>query len=847
MPETLVHNTPVRPAFTLPAAASPASARVIIVGGGIAGCSVAYHLSKAGWNDILLLEQGRLGGGTTWHAAGMIGQLRASNSMTRINKYSAALYPELEKETGHDVGWVRTTGLTLGTNAARMTQLRRTAAMAEVFGVEAHLVSPREAQDLWPLIQTDDVLGAVFLPGDGRVIPGECAVAMAKGAMRNGATLLDQTRVASLLTRPSKHGRTRVTGVRLENGQEISADQVVLTGGMWTRQLGLAIGVDLPMYPVEHHYVLSEPIGGARRDLPCTRDPDAAIYFRTLDDGSIKLGAFQKRSKPWLIADRVPDDFSFGLLEADWEKFAEPWAAGKHRIPALRDAKFPKFVNGPESFTPDNNFLMGPPAHTEGLFVLAGFNSVGIASAGGAGHFAVPWLETGAMPMDLWSVDVRRFVPLQNGRGYLQARASEVLGLHYQMAWPNREMETSRGAKRTPLHGCTAAAGACYGQTAGWERPLWYAPEGVAGELRYAFEKQNWAPQVAAEVRQCRESAALFDQSTFGKYEITGRDALANLERLCTNRIDVPPGRIVYTGMLNERGTYESDLTVVRLAEDRFYLITATQQVRHDADWILGQVPEDADFQLTDVTDQWGVVSIMGPESRGVLSRVTGADLSNGKFPFGECREVDMVGVPGKIRALRVTYVGELGWELHAPAAVMSAVWVALMIAGAPEGIRPAGTYAINAMRMEKAYRAWGHEISVDENPFEAGLGFAICWDKEFLGRARLLEIKGRPLRKRLASLVLDCDDPAVTLWGNEPIFRDGMLAGYTSSAAFSPTLGQPVAMGYLKRPPQEASLGVDKSWITGGQWTILQDGRLWPARAMMQAPFDPGRSKILA
>ncbi|RYD26829.1 MAG: FAD-dependent oxidoreductase, partial [Verrucomicrobiaceae bacterium] len=444
MPGTLVTNTPVRSGFTLPQAAPPKSARVIIVGGGIAGCSVAYHLAKAGWRDVLLLEQGRLSGGTTWHAAGMVGQLRASNSMTQINKYSAALYPELEKETGHDVGWVRTTGLTLGTNPARMTQLRRTAAMAEVFGVEAHLVSPREAQELWPLIQTDDVLGAVYLPGDGRVIPGECTVALAKGALLHGAALLDGTRVVSLLTRPSKHGRLRVTGVRLEDGHEILADQVVLTGGMWTRQLGLGIGVDLPMYPVEHHYVLSEPIEGARVDLPCARDPDAAIYFRTLDDGSIKLGAFQWRSKPWQIGDTVPSDFAFGLLPDDWEKFAEPWAAGKHRIPALRTARFPKFVNGPESFTPDNNFLMGPPAGTEGLFVLAGFNSVGIASAGGAGKFAVPWLETGEMPMDLWSVDVRRFVPLQNGRGYLQARAAEVLGLHYQMAWPNREMETSR-------------------------------------------------------------------------------------------------------------------------------------------------------------------------------------------------------------------------------------------------------------------------------------------------------------------------------------------------------------------------------------------------------------------
>ncbi|RYD29884.1 MAG: FAD-dependent oxidoreductase, partial [Verrucomicrobiaceae bacterium] len=443
--------------------------------------------------------------------------------------------------------------------------------------------------------------------------------------------------------------------------------------------------------------------------------------------------------------------------------------------------------------------------------------------------------------------DVRRFVPLQNGRGYLQARAAEVLGLHYQMAWPNREMETSRQARTTPLHACTAAAGACYGQTAGWERALWYAPPGVEPELAYAFEKQNWAPHVAAEVRQCREGVALFDQSTFAKYEITGRDALAQLEWLCANRIGVEEGRIVYTGLLNDRGTYESDLTVVRTGPERFYLITATQQVRHDADWILRQVPAEADFHLRDITEEIGVVSLMGPQSRAVLSRVTGSDLSNEAFPFGLSQEVEIAGVPAKIRALRVTYVGELGWELHGPAAAMPAVWRTLMAAGSPEGIRPAGTYAINAMRLEKAYRAWGHELSVDENPFEAGLTFAIDWTKDFLGKKRLLELRGRPLRKRVASLVMDSSDSAVTLWGNEPVFRDGVLAGYTSSGAFSPTLGRPIAMAYLKRPPAEfeAALGVDREWIESGAWTILQDGRSWPARAMLDAPVDPRRLKI--
>ena len=849
MPPTLITNTPVKSLFELTGGAPPPSARVVIVGGGIVGCSVAYHLAKAGWRNVVLLEQGRLSGGTTWHAAGMVGQLRASNSMTQINKYSAWLYPQLEAETGHDVGWVRTRGLTLGTSAQRMIQLRRTAAMAEVFGVEAHLVSPREAQELWPLIQVEDVLGAVYLPGDGRVIPGECAVALAKGARSKGAQIFDGIRVTRLKSSPSPHGKhdfTRVSGVEytLSDGTRghVDADWVILTGGMWTRQLGLGIGVDLPLYPVEHHYILSEPIPGASRDLPCARDPDSSIYFRTLDDGSIKLGAFQWRSKPWQVGDTVPGDFAFGLLDPDWEKFAEPLAAGKHRIPALRNATFPKFVNGPESFTPDNNFLMGPPAYTEGLFVLAGFNSVGIASAGGVGKFTVDWLEGGEMPMDLWSVDVRRFAPLQNGRGYLVNRASEVLGLHYLMAWPNREMETSRDARRSPLHAKTSSLGACYGQSAGWERALWYATAGTRPEIAYSFEKQNWAPFVAQEVTTCRTRAALFDQSTFAKFEMSGADALQALQWLCGNDVDVAVGRIVYTGMFTEQGTFATDLTVVRLAADRFYLITSTQQAAHDGDWILRHVPSGADVTLRDRTSDLGVISIMGPASRAILSRVTESDLSGAAFPFLHSQEIQVAGQV--VRALRVTYVGELGWELHGPTSVMPSVWDALMEAGASEGIRPAGSYAINTMRIEKAYRAYGTELSVDENPFQAGLGFAIAWNKDFLGKRALSLLKSQPLRKRLVSLVLETADPQVTLWGNEPIFRDEVLVGYTSSGCFSPTLDRALAMGYIKRPDGGP---VDPDYLTRGVYTLLLNGTRHTASLSVQPPVDPKRARVLA
>ena len=849
--QTVVSNTPVQSTFKLPQAQPPKSARVVIVGGGIVGCSIAYHLAKAGWSDVVLFEQSALSSGTTWHAAGMVGQLRASNSMTQINKYSAWLYPQLEAETGHDVGWVRTRGLTLGTTRERMSQLRRTASMAELFGVEAHVVSPQEAQDYWPLIQTEDVLGAVYLPGDGRVIPGECAVALAKGAQQNGAQLFDRVGVESLITKTAPHGCedfSRVQGVRYKMSDgtqgEISADWVVLACGMWTRQLGVNAGIDLPLYAVEHHYILSEPIEGAVRDLPCARDPDAAIYFRTLDDGSIKLGAFQARSTPWSAAENVPSDFAFSLLSDDWKKFAEPLAAGKHRIPALREAGFPKFVNGPESFTPDNNFLMGLPARTEGLFVAAGFNSVGIASAGGVGKFTVDWLETGEMPIDLGSVDVRRFGPNQNRASFLKVRSSEVLGLHYQMAWPNREMETGRDTRRSALHSRTSARGAVYGQSAGWERPLFYqtqdAPPGTT-RVEYSFQKQNWASVVAAEVNACRNRAALFDQSSFSKFEVSGNDATKALQWLCGNNIDVPVGRLVYTGLFNERGTYQSDLTVVRLDHNRFYLITGTQQGSHDADWILRNTPEGSDLRIQDVTEEYGVVSLMGPEARTILASVTKTEVSHQAFPFGHGRDLKIGD--HEVRALRVTYVGELGWEFHATLDTLPSIWDCLLEAGSSLGLVPAGTYAINTMRIEKAYRAFGHELSVDENPFQAGLGFAIDWNKSFLGKKRLEELKEAPLSKKLVSISLETDDPSITLWGNEPILCKDRPVGYTSSGCFSPTLNKPLAMGYLKHPQAEP---ITQDYLRQGNFKLIQDGKTFPATIHLRAPFDPTREKIL-
>ncbi|MBM3848122.1 MAG: FAD-dependent oxidoreductase, partial [Verrucomicrobia bacterium] len=708
----------------------PSQARVVIVGGGVVGASAAYHLAKLGWRDVVLLEQNQLGAGTSWHAAGLVGRLRTSNSMTRINKYTAELYSQLEAETGHSIGWKQVGSLIVAKSEDRMIQLRRTMAMAELFGVEAHLVDAKEAQRRWPLIQIDDVLGAAWLPLDGKVIPGEVPVALAKGAQSHGARVYEGIRVLDVI---QKNGR--VAGVRTDQG-EILSEYVVLCGGMWTRELGLRCGVTIPLFPVEHHYLVTEDIVGAFDELPVGRDPDLCIYFRGEGNG-VMLGAFQDYSKPWDVA-KVPDRFSFQLLEPDWDKFAVPLANGRHRIPALRDCKFQKFVNGPESFTPDNNFILGEAPELKNLFVAAGFNSVGIASAGGAGLYLAEWMMGGEQSIDLWSVDIRRFQPWANNRAFLRERVTEVLGLHYQMAWPNREMESARGIRHSPLHSRLEKAGACFGVRNGWERPLWFATGHEKSVMKYSFGRQNWFDCHAREHRACRENVAIFDQTGFSKYVVRGPDALDLMQKMCGADMDVPEGKAVYTGMFNARGTFESDLTVIRTSADGFYLIGSTAQTARDLDWIRRCGGDSHRVDVSDVTESYSVISVMGPRSRDLLSRVTDADLSNGAFPFGTSRMIN-VGMT-QVRAIRLTYVGELGWELHVSTSQAVAVHDCLMLAGKDLGALNAGHYAINSLRLEKGYRAWGADISTDDTPMEAGLGFAVSWKKTVscLGRDKI-------------------------------------------------------------------------------------------------------------
>jgi sarcosine dehydrogenase len=812
------------------ASSLPQQAKVVIVGGGIAGASVAYHLTKFGWKDVVLLEQNQLAGGTTWHAAGLVGRLRTSNSLTKINKYSAELYAGLEKETGHTVGWKQVGSLIAAKSKDRMIQLRRTAAMAELLGVEVQIVGPKVVVEKWPLLRTDDILGGAWLPHDGKVLPKEVALALAKGAQRNGATVVEQCRTLDV-----EHSNGRVTGV-LTNQGRIKAELVVLTGGMWTRDLGLRCGVTIPLYPVEHHYVVTEPLPDAFDELPVGRDPDLCLYFRG-EGNAVMLGAFQNFSKPWMV-EKVPDNFSFQLLEPDWEKFAEPLANGKHRIPALQTAKFAKFVNGPESFTPDNSFLMGETPGLRNLFVLAGFNSVGIASAGGAGKYLAEWMMAGEQTMDLWSVDIRRFAPWANDRAFLRGRVAEILGLHYQMAWPNREFETGRGLRKSPLHEQLAMRGACFGAKNGWERPNWFARNGVRPAIEYSFGRQNWFGCHAAEHRAARENVAVFDQTGFSKFLLKGGDAVALLQRLCGNNVDVPVGRAVYTGMFNARGGFESDLTVIRLAADEFYIITGTSQTVRDFNWLTRNIETAERIELTDVTNDYSVISVMGPNSRQLLSGVTAADLSNAAFPFLTARNIEIGRA--SVRAVRITYVGELGWELHVPIEQASGVYEKLMAAGQELGVANAGHYAINSLRLEKGYRAWGAELSTDDSPLEAGLGFAIDWTKPFLGHEALLKQKQAPLKRQLVIFVLEDPDPV--LWGSEPIYRDRRPVGYTTSGSYGHTVGGAIAMGYVNNPA-----GMNADFIKTGRYEINVSGQRFSARAYLRAPYDPERKRILA
>ncbi len=809
----------------------PTHAWAVIIGGGIAGCSIAYHLTKLGWNDVVLLEQGRLSGGTTWHAAGLVGQLRGHSSMTRLIRYSTELYASLEAETGQATGWKQCGSLTIARTPDRMTLLRRVAASAKAQGIVCDELSPKQAGDKWPLMKTDDLAGAVWLPGDGKANPADITQALAKGARTRGAKIFEKTRVTEIAV---KNGRA--TGV-LAGDQIVTADVVVIAGGQWSRQLAERIGVAVPLHACEHMYIVTARIPGVTPDLPCLRDPDAYIYFKE-EVGGLLMGGFEPKAKPWLTD--VPDDFEFGMLPDDWDQFEILMTNAIHRVPALETAEVKTFMNGPESFTADNNYIMGEAPAVKGLFVAGGFNSMGIASSGGAGKALAEWIISGEPQLDLWPVDIRRFAPFNTNGRWMKDRVAEVLGLHYMMQWPNRELETARPFRRSPLFDRLDAKCAIWGSKMGWERPNVFAPPGEKREIAYGWDRQNWFAWANAEQKAAREAVAIFDMTSFAKLLVQGRDAEAELQRICANDIAVKPGISVYTGMLNARGGYESDVTVSRLSETEFLVLTGTAQAVRDLDWLRRNIREDARATVTDVTSAYSVLPVMGPKSRELLSRVGRTKLDNVSFPFGAVKPIEIGYASGL--ACRRTYMGELGWELYIPTEFVAGVYDTLHEAGRNLGLRDAGYYAIDGLRLEKAYRAWGRELTPDVNPYEAGLAWAVRLDKgcDFIGRAALIESKTKPPQSRCVSLVaIDADAPLAH--GGELLLRDGKPVGDVTSAAYGAALERVVMLATLKTGGDK----LDEASLTQETFEVDIGGHRIKVRATLKAPFDPGNFRV--
>ncbi len=815
------------------AAELPDRARVVIIGGGVIGTSVAYHLTKLGLTDVVLIEQGQLSSGTTWHAAGLVGQLRASESATRLVQYSTQLYAELEDETGLSAGYKQCGGVTVARTEDRMVQLRRTAANAAAFDMECELLSPEEALEHYPVMRVDDLVGAIWLPADGKANPTDLTFALAKGARMRGTRVVEKTRVTGILT-----SEGRVTGVRTDRG-DVEAEIVVNCAGQWAKQVGAMAGVNVPLHSAEHFYVVTEDINGVHPDLPILRDPDGYTYFKE-EVGGLVIGGFEPEAKPWVSPDAIPYPFEFQLLEEDWDHFEILMNNALLRIPALEVTGIKKFYNGPESFTPDNQFILGEAPELENFFVGAGFNSVGIATAGGAGRALAEWIVNGSPTSDLTGVDVRRFAPFNGNNRWLHDRVAEVLGLHYEIPWPNREMKTARPFRRSPVHHLLEAANANFGSRNGWERANFFAPAGADPAIEYTWGKPNWLTWSAAEQANTRTAVTVFDQTSFSKYLMVGPDAEAALQWLCTADVGVEVGKAVYTGMLNERGTYESDVTVTRTGADEYFIVSSAATTERDKDHIRRNLQADTRASLVDVTSAYAVLGVMGPNSRALLSTLTSADLSDEAFPFGTSQQIALGYAT--VRATRITYVGELGWELYVPAEFAVGVYEDLMESGEQFGVGRGGYYTIESMRLEKGYRAFGRELTPSENPVEAGLMFAckLKSDIEFLGRAAVEKAKAEGTRRKLVGFSVDAPD--AMLWGGELVLRDGAVAGQVTSAAWGETAGGCVGLAYVRAADNSV---IDADWVKAGNYQVNVGGELYPISVSLRPIYDPTSTKI--
>lgn len=807
----------------------PERASAVIIGGGVTGASVAYHLAKLGWSDVVLLERKQFACGTSWHAAGLVGTMRANESHARLCEYSMRLIGELEAETEQSTGFRQVGSLSIAHSQARFDELKRVAAMNNAFGVtRVDMVTVDEIRSIYPLLETQGLLGGSWVAKDGHASPVDVVAAFIKGARQRGVRCLEDTKVLGI-----HRNNGRVTGVATQHG-DIHAEFVVNAAGLWSRDLGRLAGVNVPLHACEHYYAHTEKLPDLPADLPVMRDHDKCAYYRE-DAGSLLVGAFEAKAIA-LPMSEIPDDFCFDELPGHTEEQLMPvLEEAMIRVPMLADVGWRSFFCGPESFTPDDQFHVGESPELKNFFVACGLNSVGIQTSGGIGKACAEWMHHGHAPLDLWGNDIRRTFSFQGTQRYLQERVSETLGLLYANHYPYRQYETARNIRHSPIHERLVEQNACFGEAAGWERPNWFAPRDVEPRYEYSFGRQNWFDYSAAEHRSAREGVAVFDQSSFSKYLIQGKDACRVLQRICTADVDVATGRIVYTHWLNERGGIEADLTVTRLAETQYMVVSGAAVTNRDLDWLSRTIPDEAYCFCTNVTAAWAVLGIMGPKSRALLEKVTSADLSNEAFPFATAQRVEIGCI--EARALRVSYVGELGWELYVPSDQARHAYDVLLGTGVDFGLVPAGMHALDSCRIEKKFLHYGHDIGDEDTPVDAGMRFVCNFDKaiHFIGRdAIAAQIDtNAPLKKRLVQFLLE--DPSALLYHHEPVYRDGVIVGYLTSGNYGHTLGGSVGLGYVR-----CEDGVDSNYVDSGNWEIDVGGVLVHAKASLRALYDP-------
>ncbi len=784
----------------------------------------------------MTLERNQFSCGTTWHAAGLVGTMRANESHARLCEYSMAVLAELETETGQSTGFKQVGSLTIAHSAARFEELKRVAAMNNAFGVtRVDMITPEEAKSIYPYLETGDLLGASWVAQDGTASPVDVTQAFVKGARGRGALCLEGVRVTGI-----SQANGRVTGVITDQG-EIKADYVVNCGGLWGREIGQMAGVNVPLHACEHYYAHTEKLPDLPSDLPVMRDHDNCAYYRE-DAGSLLIGAFEPNAIPW-GQNGVPLDFAFEELEGHLDdQFMPVLEQAMYRVPMLQECGWRSFFCGPESFTPDDQFHMGEAPELKNFYVACGLNSVGIQTSGGLGRALADWMHLGYPSMDLWGNDIRRMFPFQSTQKYIENRVTETLGLLYDNHYPYKQMETSRNLRHSPLHEKLLAHNACFGEAAGWERPNWFAPEGVTPEYEYSFGKQNWFEYNAAEHKAAREGVVLFDQSSFSKYLVQGRDACRVLQRVSSADVDVDAGKMIYTHWLNARGGIEADLTVTRIAEDQFWIVSGAAQTIKDLHWLNSNIGDDEFCCVSDITNAWAVLGVMGPGSRDLLSQTLNHDMTTAAFPFGSFQAVEL-GM-SRAYAARVSYVGELGWELYVPVDQARHGFDYLWQHGESHGLRLAGMHTLDSCRMEKKFVHYGHDIADQDTPLECGMGFVCAFDKEipFTGRDAILKQKesGSFMHKRLVQFLLQ--DPQAMLYSHEPILRDGVIVGHLTSGNYGHTLGGSVGLGYI-----EVEDEIDKEYIESGNFAIDVGGDHVPAKASLSAMYDPKAERMRA